>query len=92
MKVFANRITCSSRTSRSTRARKAEEWAAPCSSTPRLIRVVIDWHLLRLYTNAAMRENLILYHRLGYQEDDRRGEDGFERVFLSKRLDAHLER
>jgi ribosomal protein S18 acetylase RimI-like enzyme len=48
-------------------------------------------HVLRLYTNAAMTENLILYHRLGYQEDDRGGEGGFERVFLSKRLDSHLE-
>ena len=41
---------------------------------------------LRLYTNAAMAENLALYRRLGYREDDRRGEHGFERVFLSKRL------
>jgi ribosomal protein S18 acetylase RimI-like enzyme len=44
-------------------------------------------HVLRLYTNAAMTENLALYHHLGYQEDERRGEGGFERVFLSKRLD-----
>jgi ribosomal protein S18 acetylase RimI-like enzyme len=42
---------------------------------------------LRLYTNAAMTENLALYARLGYREDERRDEDGFERVFLSKRLD-----
>lgn len=41
---------------------------------------------LRLYTNAAMTENLSLYPRLGYHEDDRRTEDGFERVFFSKRL------
>jgi ribosomal protein S18 acetylase RimI-like enzyme len=41
---------------------------------------------LRLCTNAAMTENLALYARLGYREDDRRREDGFERVFLSKRL------
>lgn len=41
---------------------------------------------LRLYTNAAMAENLALYLRLGYHEDDRRTEDGFERVFFSKRL------
>jgi len=44
-------------------------------------------HTLRLYTNAAMTENLALYQRLGYREDDRRGQSGFERVFLSKRLD-----
>jgi ribosomal protein S18 acetylase RimI-like enzyme len=43
---------------------------------------------LRLYTNAAMTENLTLYPRLGYREDDRRTEDGFERVFFSKRLPA----
>lgn len=39
---------------------------------------------LRLYTNAAMSENIRLYHHLGYTEVDRRGEDGFERVFFSK--------
>jgi GNAT superfamily N-acetyltransferase len=41
---------------------------------------------LRLYTNTAMTENLLLYARLGYQEIDRRTEDGFERVFFSKPL------
>jgi len=46
---------------------------------------------LRLYTNAAMTENLALYRRLGYREDDRRGEHGFERVFLSKRLSRQEE-
>jgi ribosomal protein S18 acetylase RimI-like enzyme len=39
---------------------------------------------LRLYTNAAMTENLGLYRRLGYREIDRRTEDGFQRVFFSK--------
>jgi hypothetical protein len=47
--------------------------------------------VLRLYTNAAMTENLTLYQRLGYREDERRGEAGFERVFLSKHLDSHEE-
>lgn len=42
---------------------------------------------LRLYTNAAMTENLTLYRRLGYREDDRRTENGLKRVFLSKPLD-----
>lgn len=42
--------------------------------------------LLRLYTNAAMTENLAIYAHLGYVEEDRRVEDGFERVFLTKRL------
>jgi ribosomal protein S18 acetylase RimI-like enzyme len=45
-----------------------------------------DLDELRLYTNAAMTENLTLYPALGYREDDRRTEDGFERVFFSKRL------
>ena len=42
---------------------------------------------VRLYTNAAMTENLRLYPRLGYEEVDRRVEHGFDRVFFSKRLD-----
>jgi ribosomal protein S18 acetylase RimI-like enzyme len=42
---------------------------------------------LRLYTNAAMTENLTLYPRLGYRENDRRTENGLKRVFFSKRLD-----
>ena len=37
-----------------------------------------------LYTNAAMRENLSLYPRLGWVETDRRTEDGFERVYFEK--------
>lgn len=41
---------------------------------------------LRLYTHAAMTENLALYPRLGYVETHRRNDDGFERVFLEKRL------
>jgi ribosomal protein S18 acetylase RimI-like enzyme len=41
---------------------------------------------LRLYTNVLMTENLRLYARLGYREDERRREHGFERVFLSKRV------
>src|SRR5205085_11112585 len=35
---------------------------------------------LRLYTNAAMTENLALYPRLGFTEAGRRGHRGFERV------------
>lgn len=37
-----------------------------------------------LYTNAAMRENLSLYPRLGWVETGRRTEDGFERVYFEK--------
>jgi ribosomal protein S18 acetylase RimI-like enzyme len=39
-----------------------------------------------LYTHEKMTENLALYARLGYVEDERRPENGFARVFMSKRL------
>jgi ribosomal protein S18 acetylase RimI-like enzyme len=42
---------------------------------------------IELYTNAKMTENLGLYPRLGYEEFDRRREDGFDRVYFSKALD-----
>jgi ribosomal protein S18 acetylase RimI-like enzyme len=42
---------------------------------------------LRLYTNAAMTENLALYPRLGYREYARRTENELKRVFFSKPLD-----
>lgn len=42
--------------------------------------------LLRLYTNAAMSENLALYSHLGWRQTERRKEAGFERVFFDKRL------
>jgi GNAT superfamily N-acetyltransferase len=41
---------------------------------------------IRLYTNAAMHENLAIYTKLGYQEFARVREDGFHRVFMRKRL------
>ena len=41
---------------------------------------------VRLYTNAAMRENRGLYAHLGYAEVDRRVEDGFDRVFYEKAI------
>lgn len=41
---------------------------------------------VRLYTNEAMTENLGFYARLGYEETDRRTEDGYRRVFMRKRL------
>ena len=40
----------------------------------------------RLYTNAAMTENLAFYPYLGYVEVGRRAEDGFERVYFTKDL------
>lgn len=47
---------------------------------------------LRLYTNAAMTENLALYPRLGYTEIGRQRSDGFDRVFFVKPLAAPGER
>ncbi|MFN4100825.1 MAG: GNAT family N-acetyltransferase [Pararhodobacter sp.] len=41
---------------------------------------------VRLYTNAAMAENLTLYPHLGYRLVERRVDDGFDRVFFTKRL------
>lgn len=41
---------------------------------------------IRLYTHAAMTENLALYRRLGYAETGRGRQDGYDRVFLTKRL------
>jgi ribosomal protein S18 acetylase RimI-like enzyme len=41
---------------------------------------------LRLYTNAAMIENLGYYPRLGFRETDRREEEGYKRVFFEKRV------
>jgi ribosomal protein S18 acetylase RimI-like enzyme len=41
---------------------------------------------LRLYTHAAMTENLALYPRLGYEQTERRADAGFERVFFVKHL------
>ena len=41
---------------------------------------------LVLYTHEKMSENLALYTRLGYKQDEWGREDGFSRVFMSKRL------
>ena len=41
---------------------------------------------VRVYTNAAMRESLAFYPRLGYREVDRRVEDGYSRVYFVKAL------
>ena len=43
---------------------------------------------VELYTNAKMTENQGLYPRLGYRETGRAAEDGFDRVFYRKTLDA----
>jgi len=41
---------------------------------------------IRLYTNAAMTENLSLYARLGFVETHRAVEHGFHRVFMRRAL------
>jgi len=41
---------------------------------------------IRLYTNAAMTENLALYSRRGYVETHRAVSEGFSRVYFTKRL------
>jgi ribosomal protein S18 acetylase RimI-like enzyme len=41
---------------------------------------------LRLYTHAAMTENLALYLRLGYEQTGRHTDNGFKRVFFVKHL------
>lgn len=41
---------------------------------------------LRLFTHVLMTRNQWIYGLLGYTEDERRADDGFERVFYSKRL------
>jgi ribosomal protein S18 acetylase RimI-like enzyme len=41
---------------------------------------------IRLYTNAAMTENLTLYGRMGFVETHRAVERGFSRVFMRRAL------
>jgi len=41
---------------------------------------------LRLYTHQTMTENIALYSRLGFVETGRGREDGYDRVFMTKRL------
>ncbi|MGI8690022.1 MAG: GNAT family N-acetyltransferase [Thermomicrobiales bacterium] len=41
---------------------------------------------IRLYTHERMTENLAYYHKLGYEEVERRVEDGYSRVFMRKML------
>ncbi len=43
-----------------------------------------DYARIRLYTNALMTENLVLYPRLGYRETGRVQEKGFDRVYFEK--------
>lgn len=41
---------------------------------------------IRLYTNAKMERNIVLYAARGYAETERRVEEGFSRVFMAKRV------
>lgn len=41
---------------------------------------------VELYTNEKMTENQALYPSLGYEETERRTEDGFNRIFYRKQL------
>ena len=41
---------------------------------------------IRLYTNAAMTENIALYGRIGYAETHRATEKGLNRVYMAKPL------
>ena len=43
-------------------------------------------HTVYLYTNELMHENIALYARYGYQEYERREEQGFRRVFMRKTI------
>lgn len=43
---------------------------------------------LRMSTNEALSENLVLYPRLGFSETGRRTDEGYSRVFFRKRLKA----
>lgn len=42
---------------------------------------------LRLYTHQKMVENVALYTRLGFVETGRDHQDGYDRVFMTKRID-----
>ena len=46
------------------------------------------WHEIRLYTNALMMENIALYRKIGYVETARVTEKGFDRVYMTKRLES----
>ena len=45
-----------------------------------------DCKVVELYTNEKMTENLNLYPKLGYEEIERRQEDGFNRVYFRKEI------
>jgi hypothetical protein len=60
--------------------------ASPCSEFADARARELGLGAIRLYTNAAMTENLALYPRRGYVETHRAEADGFSRVYSSTRL------
>jgi GNAT superfamily N-acetyltransferase len=46
------------------------------------------WNTITLYTNALMVDNIAIYSARGYIEQERRTEKGFDRVYMTKRLEA----
>lgn len=46
----------------------------------------LDLLEMRLFTNEAMHENIVIYRKLGWTEYERTESDGFRRVFMKKRL------
>ncbi len=47
----------------------------------------LDLPEVRLYTNVAMTENVAFYERLGFVETGRIREDGFDRIYMAKRIE-----
>lgn len=46
--------------------------------------IAAGYRLIKLYTNAAMTENIALYSRIGYAETHRVEEKGLRRVYMAK--------
>lgn len=47
---------------------------------------------VRLYTHVLMTENVELYRRLGFRVTERRQEDGYDRVYMEKRIASSTRR
>ncbi len=45
------------------------------------------FEVIHLYTHEGMTENLAIYTKRGYREDERRSQGTFDLVFMSKRLE-----
>jgi ribosomal protein S18 acetylase RimI-like enzyme len=48
----------------------------------------LGYRELRLYTHVMMVENIALYRRLGFAETGRGRQAGYDRVFMTKRLEG----